>query len=79
MVKYSPIGPVDEKGMEICADCASGNHSSHDPLPESVAISKEKTWGNWRDLYDCKNELTLNGKTVAQCMCRATMPKEDDD
>jgi hypothetical protein len=61
MVKFSPIGPVDEKGMEICADCASGNHSSHDPLLESVFIVKQKAWSNWRDMYDCKNEL-INDK-----------------
>lgn len=79
MVKFSPIGPVDEKGMEVCADCASGNHSSHDPLLESVFIVKQKEWSNWQDLYDCKNELTRDGRTVAQCCCRATMPKEDEE
>lgn len=59
MVTYTPMGLKDAKGNEICADCHAGNHASHAPDEEKMRV-----WllgehdRNWRDAYDCKNELT---------------------
>jgi hypothetical protein len=81
MVTMTPIGPKDPRGNDICADCAAGNHVSHDPDREVMrrwllqGRTTDITRAVWKDSFDCKNELTRDGRTVAQCMCRANMPE----
>lgn len=65
----------DKEQRPLCGDCAAGNHVSHYPDPKIVAEERERTYSNWRDMYDCKNLFAdQSGAITGQCCCHATMP-----